>query len=63
MFAATPLISAIRYNRDSAVELILKFKPDVNPKDKNGNRFIEHPLIFPDNFVTERSIKIKKLLD
>lgn len=62
IFAATPLISAIRYNQDLAVELILKFHPDLNPKANSGDQLMDHPLIFPENFITSRTIRIKKLL-
>jgi len=62
MFAATPLIYAIRYNKDLAVELILKFNPDLNPKTNSGEQLMDHPLIFPENFVTTRTIRIKELL-
>lgn len=63
MFTATPLISAIRFNQDEAVELILSFKPNTDPKDNSGKKLMDHPLIFPSNFVTSRSIRIKQLLN
>lgn len=63
MFRATPLISAIRFNRDTSVELILKFNPNLDPKGPNGESLMDHPLIFPESFVTSRTKRIEQLLN
>ncbi len=61
MFTATPLISAIRYNQYESIKLILKFNPNLNPVDDQGNSLMSHPLVQSGKSSLDK--KLGKVLD